>query len=68
MIITASGGARGKKTVPLKQIVDKGIALAAKEGWKVPQPLLPLGHVRDHACWWCTACMRLLLPCSGSEL
>ena len=34
VMITASGGARGKKVVPLKDIVDKGIGLAAKDGWQ----------------------------------
>ena len=35
MLITASGGARGKKQVPLKQIADKGVKLAAEGGFKV---------------------------------
>ena len=35
MLITASGGARGKKQVPLKQIADKGLKLAAEGGFKV---------------------------------
>ena len=40
MLITASGGARGKKQVLLKQIADKGVKLAAEGGFKViPKPL-----------------------------
>ena len=35
MLITASGGARGKKQVLLKQIADKGVKLAAEGGFKV---------------------------------
>lgn len=34
VVITASGGARGSKVVLLKQITDKAVQLAAKEGFK----------------------------------
>ena len=39
MLITASGGARGKKQVLLKQIADKGVKLAAEGGFKVTTAL-----------------------------
>ena len=35
MVITATAGMRGKKPIQLKQIVDKGLAQAAKLGAKV---------------------------------
>lgn len=35
MLITASGGARGKKSIPLKEIADRAAELAAKDGFKV---------------------------------
>ena len=35
MVITASAGMRGKKPIQLKQIVDKGLAQAAKLGAEV---------------------------------
>lgn len=35
MLITASGGARAKKVVPLKQIADKAVQLAAAGGFQV---------------------------------
>ena len=35
VVLTATGGMRGKKLVPLKQIVDQGLAGAAKLGAKV---------------------------------
>ena len=35
VLITASGGARGKKSIPLKQIADRAAELAAKDGFKV---------------------------------
>lgn len=37
-VITATGGLRGKKTVPLKQIVDKGLEGAARLGSQVCSP------------------------------
>ena len=35
VVITASGGARAKKAVPLKQIADKAVQLAAGSGFQV---------------------------------
>ena len=35
VLITASGGARAKKVVPLKQIADKAVQLAATSGFQV---------------------------------
>lgn len=35
VLITASGGARAKKVVPLKQIADKAVQLAAASGFQV---------------------------------
>ena len=35
VVITATGGKRGNKVVPLKQIVDKGLQGAAKLGAQV---------------------------------
>ena len=35
VLITASGGMRAKKQVPLKQIADKAVELAAKNGFQV---------------------------------
>ena len=40
MLITASGGARGKKQVLLKEIADKGVKLAAEGGFKVTAKVL----------------------------
>ena len=38
VVLTASAGMRGKKPIPLKQIVDKGLAQAAKLGAQVCPP------------------------------
>ena len=35
VVITASGGARATKVVPLKQITDKAVQLATKDGFQV---------------------------------
>ncbi len=35
MVITASGGARATKVVPLKQITDRAAELAARDGFQV---------------------------------
>jgi hypothetical protein len=35
VVITASGGARATKVVPLKQITDKAVQLASKDGFQV---------------------------------
>ncbi|CAL5219474.1 g1309 [Coccomyxa viridis] len=40
VVITASGGARAKKVVPLKQIADKAVQLAAGSGFQVENVLV----------------------------
>lgn len=40
MLLTATGSMRGKKPIPLKQIADKGILIAAEQGFKVTFPNL----------------------------
>jgi hypothetical protein len=42
VLVTASGGARGKKAIPLKGIVDKAVDLAAKDGFKVRDCLISI--------------------------
>ncbi|CAL8467441.1 g6979 [Coccomyxa elongata] len=56
VVITASGGARGSKVVPLKQITDKAVQLAAKDGFQVERVLvLEHGAVPRRQCPWTDA-------------
>ncbi|KAK9823166.1 hypothetical protein WJX72_000770 [[Myrmecia] bisecta] len=72
VVITASGGIRGKKTIPLKQIVDDGLKLAEKAGFKaevclvfehpaVPRQKCPWQAARD--VWWREAMARQASHC-----
>ena len=38
MIVTASGGVRGTKVVPLKSIVDSAVDICRKAGFQVLRP------------------------------
>lgn len=42
MLITSTGSKRGKKPIALKEIADKGIEIAAKQGFQVSSQNLSL--------------------------
>ena len=60
VVLTATAGMRGKKPIQLKQIVDKGLAQAAKLGAEVGQQAVPSAE----KVWMVSGC-QLAALCSA---